>query len=291
MVALLADSFGMGVVPYDFNFVSVAETALQKKLSDRFQRIAIHNFGIPSIGMREYAYLLTTEVLQFCPNLVLLCVFVGNDIGGGFDSKNSRQCFQGWFVWTVANRVLALLGEVSRGKGMVPIGEPMEKTLVTKGSPLPSYLFDNSLELPTFSKEAFLHIESSRLEICNPHNSSTARKFEEFFKVLQYIENLLKEKLLVVLIPDQFQVDNLLYDRILQTKDRPKQYIRNYPQERIIEYCLLHHIPVLDLLQPLILAEKEGKTYHLRDTHWNTHGNRVAGEAISSSIFLKCQKR
>ena len=64
VVGLLADSFGLGVVPFDYNFATIAERLLQEKLKSRYQRVAVHNFGIPGIGMGEYAHLLNTEVLK-----------------------------------------------------------------------------------------------------------------------------------------------------------------------------------------------------------------------------------
>jgi hypothetical protein len=279
--ALLADSFGMGVVPYDFNFVTVAERDLQERLSGRYQRVAIHNFGIPCIGMQEYAHLIKTEVLKWRPNLVLVCAFLGNDIGERSGSRTGLRCFQGWFVWIMADRICAIFKERHHDEGVMLMEEGIRKRRGT----VPPYIFDSSLEPPTFSEEAFLGIEQARLDICNPHDPSTAGKFEEFFEALKYMKSLLKERLILVLIPDQFQVDDALYDQLLHTKERPDVYVRDYPQQRIHEYCRLHRIPVLDLTQPLAVAQHKGTTYHLRDTHWNACGNRVAGEAIASFVI------
>jgi hypothetical protein len=41
----------------------------------------------------------------------------------------------------------------------------------------------------------------------------------------------------------------------------------------------------LGLLPVLREAQRQAPTYHLRDTHWNAHGNRVAGEAIAGWIL------
>jgi len=32
-------------------------------------------------------------------------------------------------------------------------------------------------------------------------------------------------------------------------------------------------------------AEKDGRTYHLRDTHWNAHGNRIAGKQVADFLL------
>ena len=42
---------------------------------------------------------------------------------------------------------------------------------------------------------------------------------------------------------------------------------------------------VLDLLPVLREAEREARTHHLRDTHWNAHGNRVAGRELARALL------
>jgi hypothetical protein len=44
-------------------------------------------------------------------------------------------------------------------------------------------------------------------------------------------------------------------------------------------------VRVLDLLPALRAAERESRTYHLRDTHWNAHGNRVAGRELARALL------
>ena len=46
-VALLADSFGWGVVPLAYNFATVAERQLTEQIGEQVEgRVAIHDFGI-----------------------------------------------------------------------------------------------------------------------------------------------------------------------------------------------------------------------------------------------------
>jgi hypothetical protein len=37
-------------------------------------------------------------------------------------------------------------------------------------------------------------------------------------------------------------------------------------------------------------AEKQGHTYHLRDTHWNAHGNRVAGRELGRALLAYAER-
>ena len=62
VVALLSDSFGLGVVPYRYNFATIAEQLLRRDLEAPGRRVAVHNFGIASLDLTGYAWLLQHEV-------------------------------------------------------------------------------------------------------------------------------------------------------------------------------------------------------------------------------------
>ena len=278
-VAVLADSFGVGIVPYDYNYVTVAERCLAEALAGRYRRVSLDNYGIGGIGMREYYHLLTREVLPTRPSLVLLCVFVGNDIFGYPGRWMGRYGLQGWWIWILPQRLLRLESSKREGGQFHVIGE---STGDTNG--IPDYLQDTSREPPTATPRRFMEIEARRIEICNPGNRTTQQSYQEFFRNLGRFRRILGDKLLVLIIPDEFQVNDDLYEVVRAMKPTPGAYHRDFPQERITLYCRKQHIPVLDLLPLLRSAQKQDRTYHLRDTHWNARGNFVAGQAVCRFI-------
>lgn len=286
VAAVLADSFGIGVVPYAFHYTRVAEQRLQSAWTGRYDRIALHNFGVAGIGMREYAYLLLTEALACRPRLVILCVFVGNDVFE-FDLTRKKSCrwyLQGWLGGQVVKRLLA-------------IGREMRARMLTNPAALgpdtgplsdvPAYVHDWRLEEPRFSDDAFLKIERDRLEVCNPYNPAVTPFYDAFFESLSFFGNTLGDRLLVVLIPDEFQVNDELYDRLMRLVTQRQSYDRDYPQTRIRAFCEERGWAVLDLLPALREAQAKGRVYHLNDTHWNARGNRVAGEAIADYLLAR----
>ncbi|MEE8241028.1 MAG: hypothetical protein V3R16_07155 [Nitrospirales bacterium] len=280
VVALLSDSFGISVVPYAYTFATVAELRLQDALAHQYKRVAMHNFGIPGINMPEYAFLLHTEVLQTNPDYVVLCVFVGNDIRGFKPKKRMHYVFQNWRIWIVLKGALALWREKAQGGNILKIGRASQEDAA-----VPQYIHDPEKEPPTFSEGNFLNIESKLLEIANPLNPRTGRKYREFFDALAQFQSWLGNKLIVVVIPDEFQVNDELYTQILATKSSPIDYQRTYAQERIRAFCEKRGIPMLDLLPALRDANKEERVYHLRNTHWNARGNWIAGEAIAEFLL------
>jgi hypothetical protein len=280
VVGLLSDSFGVGVVPYRHNFATILENKLRVALRKKYNRVAVHNFSIPCIEMPEYAYLMRTEVQTTNPSQVILCAFIGNDIRGLARRKKRRYCFQNWWFWILPKRVWTVMKEERKGLTRKAPGDTVKPNPVSSDSDTGFVI-----ELCTFSEEKFLEVEGERLKICNPHGRRVQRNFRGFFKALEAFRALLGDKFLLVVIPDEFQVNDELYARVLKTMENPEVYIRDYPQQRICAYCTRHKIRVLDLLPFLRKAQKKGRTYRLRDTHWNERGNRIAGEEIAKYIL------
>ena len=88
---------------------------------------------------------------------------------------------------------------------------------------------------------------------------------------------------LIMLIPDQFQVDDQLWQALgMQDRDRDQ------PQKRIIAWLQAEGIPYLDLLEVLravpVMADGQRHLYHLRDTHFNARGNSVTGKALAEFL-------
>ncbi len=285
VVALLADSFGFGVVPYAYNFATVAEKRLQAadRLAER--RVAIHNFGVPSIGMREYYHLLTCEVPQYRPQCVVLCLFVGNDIGGFRDvrgqSRDRRDLAQ-WWSWTLARRIYLMWAERQTTYAGQPAVGPVPPLYSE-----PDYIQDPDREPPTFSEERFLAIEAERLACCDPANARASYNYAKLWVTLDLVRAAVPRQagFLLVLIPDEYQVNDDLYRALVRQQPAAQAWPRDYPQQCILAWCQREGVAVLDLLPVLREAESTGRTYHRRNTHWNARGNRLAGEALAQQIL------
>ncbi len=285
VTAVLGDSFGFGIVPYAYNFVTVAETQLEAVLSEEYARVAVHNFGLPGLGMAEYAYLLEREALSTNPSFVVVCIYVGNDILESRPKAWNYYKFQSSWLWMVARRLLSISKERMATRSM-PIAQPT----VADGE-VPDYIFDSSKESPPLSEETFLRIESENMETLREGSHQVEESYRSFFQELNRIHHLAGTKLLLLLIPDEFQVNDDLYRQLLAMKPGSKAFNRQYPQERIRAYCSQQDIPVLDLLPALREAEQSGRTYHLRDTHWNSRGNRVAGLQMAGFLLQQLSQR
>ena len=279
VICLLADSFGVGVVPNKYNFTSVAEKKLAQTCSQAYDRVAIHNFGIVNIGLLEYLHLLKTEVKTYKPKMVVVCAFVGNDLSVR-RPKQITDYFvgQNWVLWNIAARLYSLSGEPRPIVGNWHTSEGLATDH--------RYLFDSSLESPHFSEKNYMKMELYRMKICKKDSYTLNGMYKDFFNVLSSIKKEAGDKLLLVVIPDEFQVNDGLY-KSMMTQVNPQSYDRFLPQNRIGKFCRENNIEMLDLLPILRQAEKDDHTYHLRDSHWNRRGNEVAGLAIADYLASK----
>ena len=288
VIGFIGDSFGFGIVPYDFNFVTVAERRLQNYFKDSFQRIAIHNVSMPAIAMEEYVWLLQTEVLPLKPSFVVLCLFIGNDIyesAAYVTTSLQRYCFQNWYMCRYIRRAILYIKEYdSLKQNAVTMSEPDPNARKISGA-LPESVVDTSKEKPYFLRDTFIRIERMRFEVCDSNNFYIERGFEGVFSGLRFFQDTLSDNLLVILMPDEFQVNDDLYAELLTINPNFSSYKRDYPQQRLIEFCKERGIRYLDLLPILREGQKLDRTYHLQDTHLNAHGNKLVGIALGEELI------
>jgi hypothetical protein len=91
----------------------------------------------------------------------------------------------------------------------------------------------------------------------------------------------------VMLIPDEFQVEDQLWQSIQAQVQQPLERAR--PQRLLNEWLKQHNFPTLDLLPVLRavapLGDRRKHVYHERDTHFNARGNEACAQALAE--FLK----
>ena len=143
-------------------------------------------------------------------------------------------------------------------------------------------------ERSTFSEEGFLQIEVERsrsLLLPEP-----PWLFPTFFKTLEDLVTALGDvPLMFNLIPDEFQVNDELWQKMTKTEGfEPGE--RFGPQKRLRRWLEERNIPCLDLL-PLLrsvdpLADGQLHVFLRQDTHLNARGNEIVGKALARFIRL-----
>ncbi len=292
-VVTVGDSFSYGVVPWPRHFTTVAE--------ERLDGVDVYNMGRPTLGPREYLHLVEHEVPDLDPDVVVVNVFVGNDVN---QARNRDSWDGGAWVWLDPGRWLVVLaatrwGAVS-GQAVaeedVPVastgervgwaaGDPRIDELVARAGDEWPWLDDPALERTMMTPETFLGVETTRARrTC----SGLTVGYDMLLDLLDETRAAAAPaRFAVMIIPDEFQVEEALWDDIVA--NTPGEALRRLQAQELLVPALTERgVPVLDLL-PVLRAEPtdaEGRRrlYHLRDTHLNARGNRVAGEALAAFL-------
>ena len=294
VVVSVGDSFSVGIVPHYFHFTTACERALGS--------VAVHNLGVAGIGPGGYLRLLERDGMKLAPDLVLVNLFMGNDVMEARRFALSRGFWRSFcdrrnlLLWQVPVRLARMLRGENRAVGSGGRGElPGEATLLTSdpgelSAEMP-WLVDPLQERPKMAETDFLRVEAQRA--LGISELERVGDYAVCFEALLEIRRLTGDvPLVVMLIPDEFQVEDELWQRVRDHLQR-SDLERDQPQRRIMEWLRAEGILYLDLLPILravpTMADGNRHLYHLRDTHFNARGNAVAGEALAE--FLRDQLR
>jgi len=291
LVAVLGDSFVVGVVPRDRNFVDVAERALARGLGGRPGRVALQNWGVAGAGLREEEWLLHARVLATRPTTVVLALFVGNDVLEIEDRETlplTHASLRHWLLWQVPRRIAIA---AATGRRADPASGAPSAIAVTGAPETPDFVLDPSLEKPTFDEEEFLGVEIRRADVFDPADAAMRRKFDEVLAALDRMNEALGKRLLVLVLPDQAQVDDALWERVRAARSDGARLDRELPQREIARFCAERAIECVDVLPAMRTAERGRRTFHLRDTHPNAWGNEAIGQELARALLGRLGSR
>ncbi|MEO0649484.1 MAG: hypothetical protein AAFZ65_02250 [Planctomycetota bacterium] len=288
-IAFVGDSFVAGIVPHAFAMTTVLEQQLDGPL--------VFNLGVPAVGPDVYGWLIEHEALPLAPDLLLVGLFVGNDLTdaayvSGVDALLRRLVDEDrYLTHVVFDRIQALRREglpILAGHGESGL-ELLDATPEALAEALP-WIADPRLEPPSFSEPAYLRgVRQRARDVGRPD----PELLDELWGHLDRIRALAGEiPLGLVLFPTEFQVEDGLWAVAeAELRRRPEPFDRTAAQAAILDYAARHGLPALDLYpilraQPALL-DGHRHLYHLRDTHFNARGSRVAGRAIADFVATK----
>ncbi len=302
-VVSIGDSFSMGVVPHAFHFSTVCERELTTELDD----VAVHNLGHAGIGPGGYLWLLEHEGLALDPDVILVNLFIGNDLMESLRWNNPQGFFRAMCDRRNALSYqvpLRLMKSMQEEQAMRQAGQHygllQGESLLTEASgdqaalraAMP-WLDDPTLEEGNITAPEFMRIEQARAR--KVHDAEKHSAYPQLFTALTTIrEKAAGKPLLIMLIPDQFQVDDQLWQSIAE-KNQDLGMQRHLPQQKIAAWLQEQGIPHLDLLPVLRqvspMADGQRHLYHLRDTHFNARGNQVVGKALAKFLREHLRKQ
>lgn len=263
-IIALGDSFAFGVVGYEKNFLTILE---EKLTGSGPGRVEVCNLGIPALDPIDYLQLLNLEGRELEPDLVLVCLFAGNDFvrtarGSRLRLSNTRTFAVLWRLW----RLYKESRRREEGEGE------------TGGAPA------SFVEPETFSDEAYLEIAARYLGILRRQFSAeTQRTVHDTLDVLDRIASETRDdRLIVAVLPCEVQVNPVLRQTVCRSMGVSEGDLDlDHPARCVREHFRRRKVTVVDLLPHFEAAEKEGSTYRHNDSHWNARGNRVAADVLA----------
>lgn len=256
----LGDSFAFGIVPNQYNYLTLLEEGLNKD----GKKVELINMGIPGIGPKDYLSLLNDEGLELEPDMVLLSFFIGNDF---MRSAEERSLYTYSYVASFINYL---------------ISAPRERLVA-------SAEYNDSD--PTFSDPKFVGLESDRSEIYRKQNPSFEGDFAEAMGHLASIKKLCDERkisLALVLIPDEVQINRTLQSKVLLLKGfnaSPDDFDFALPNKLMAAKLKELKIKFVDLLDSFAAESSRKALYKPNDSHWNIAGNELAARVIQEALF------
>ncbi len=299
----LTGSFGLGMTPQPYNFTTVMEQTLRQALQEQIPgRVAVHNVSMPSADMFDYFRLYRHEAQPWNPEVVVFTTFMGNDPFVAREEALLHTFLQNWRL-TKFLRWALLPYEPTQPRVVVPIPTGLDSLRYLRWGhdgylgaedsipPPPPFVENPDLERPTFTPEAFLQKELERAVFARTDKRSVQELLRLYLQAMGKLAQTVEEDFLVVIAPDEYHVNDALWEDMMAVVPNPEAYDRYYVINRVKAYLETQGIPYLDLTPILQEAQAQGRVFHLRDTHWNARGNAVAGKAIAAKVLELLDER
>jgi len=293
-IVALGDSFtfASGGLPHEHHWT----TALERRLARRGeQAVEVLRLGVPGTGPAFQLRLWQLEAAALMPDAVVLGFFVGNDftdhrgdcgvLCGGERSLSGGLASSSALYRTGRNLVRVL--EARADREATPAAELAPG--LKPGEPVPGYRDAFNPDKPSFRRDDFVAIEARRMALCLRSEDAA---FEALLtRVAAELVQLAAEvkatgaRFIVMVIPDQYQVDDGLVEEVLAaTGNRREDYDLQRPQRRLTAVLEAEDVEVLDLLPVFRAKAERGPFYRPSDTHWNRAGNRIAAAALARTL-------
>lgn len=264
-IIAIGDSFSYGVVPYQYNYLTVVENQLKSTNPN----IEVMNMGIPGTGPRDYLALFVNEALAYRPDALLLTFFIGNDFDDNHGSQHLRQTSPFFVVQFL--RFIFKLHEHFDGNVFHP-------------PQLEAYQ-DSA---PSFTPEAYMAIQRQRswqYRTDRENQSTFATRLQDVLVDIQQIQAICQREniaLTIALAPSEIQVNSELQQQMMAVdgSQLSNSFDFHSPPKQLKNALEKANIGYIDLLPAFLEQGAQTPLYIPRNTHWNIAGNRLAAEVI-----------
>jgi len=261
-ILALGDSFTFGNVPYSKSYIRL----LEKNLNTATPELEIVNLGLPGIGLHTHLAILAHEGLALHPDMLLLSVFIGDDI---LQSK-ARKYYSFSYLLSWFN---TFMKEKRQYQGQQYHSEG-----------------DYCDTCQALTETELIKLETERLFLYQKGNNQLSRHLEYTKFYLRKIMEICERHNIypvVVLLPTVLQSNPVLQNSVLSKSQKaiteetewqwgqPNNLLKDFLQENKIQH--------IDLLPPFT-KQTDNNLYRNGDIHWNIAGHALAAEVVANVL-------
>ncbi len=277
-ILIVGDSFTEGyTVPFDKHYARMFETLANNQSA---MSIEVMSAGTSSWDTSSEIKVLERELLKFNPDIVILQIYIGNDI---HDNRLKG-------IFTLQNGSLV---------DNTPVTIPLAKRVLMYGS-LKSYLFKQVTDFFIFNPVGIklaklfkgsnvLVFEENELHVRNKYAENSPPMYHEgyalTYQLLERYASLSKEYHfipVVLIIPEKEQVYDEEWNAINAAAQQNNTFRRDLPQRNIIQHAPTELI-IIDVL-PQFIEEQSQRYYNGVDLHTNIAGNKRTAEILYEEL-------
>ncbi len=310
-VAVLGDSYTEArQVEMDKMFTSLAEDELNRRHCCGERKVEVLNFGIPGYGTGQELLLLRERVWNFCPDMIVLQFYSGNDIFNNHRALNINSCDMAPY-FLLRNGKLELDESFRQGRAFDPtfiklkgIGADIMNSFV---------LLQMVYKLRRLSaqREEVARVKTEGQTVAQTDPNAPPPEYQRYLAFLppaippmveawQVTEGLISEihkevrshnvPLLIMILPTTHQIR---HDPKEHEAYRVKYKIESleYADDRVEQHASANGIPILRMSKPLIEEARRTGTYMAgfantapNEGHFNERGHVVIARELVHAI-------
>jgi hypothetical protein len=282
-LVVLGDSQTVGYVPYPKGWVRLMEQQIINTVNPSFQAI---NLGIYGIGPGLEEKILNIEGRLYKPDVVLLSFFVGNDyIDDMLYKQKYEQTSHVIPLFMYQSRLFSFFRNVVHiGIGIQKISLSGRNVSKQSGTYTGESIDSNSGML---TKDDFTNLEIRTADMLRKDSyvySNLDYVKKAILSIKSQTENL-GAKFIVLIIPDQIQLNPQLLSEIQGKKKEPKElYDVELPQKIIKDFFDSNYIRYVDILPSWINIADSSGYFLSQNQHLNAQGNQAIADIITPVI-------
>ncbi len=287
-VLLLGDSFVEAVqVDASQTVAARLEAALQAQSS---RRVEVVNAGVAGYGTGQEMLLFEQEGVKYDPQVVVVVVFLGNDIGDN-SYRHDPQCGEPSSRPTFeldSERMIRVV------PGALPDNRPDPRGFL-RSCCLLYNVFETGVLLklndgPVRDQPEFE--DDGRYLVRSLYEKEPDAEMERSWRITERLLGLMRDRvrsenvqLVVVGAPDWLALDPAAWqERMGGSRAASGRYAPDQPSQMLSEIAGKMGVPYIDLMPALANASSAEPLYFPVDSHWTPAGHAVVAEAIGAKL-------